>query len=49
VIDLISEDDVPQEFVPCEGEDERRGETAQSSSDRMVFQRKRPHYYDKRQ
>jgi hypothetical protein len=49
VIDVISEDDQPQELVPCEVEDKKGDETAQSSTTRMVLQRKRPHYYDKQQ
>jgi hypothetical protein len=49
MIDLVSEDDVPQESAPGEGEDERRDETAQSSGVGLVFQRTRPRYYDKRQ
>ncbi|CAK9266640.1 unnamed protein product [Sphagnum jensenii] len=50
VIDVISEDDQPQELVPCEAKDRKKGdETAQSSTARMVLQRKRPHYYDKQQ
>ncbi len=50
VVDVISEDDQPQELVPCEVEDRKKGdETAQSNTARMVLQRKRPHYYDKQQ
>jgi hypothetical protein len=49
VIDVISEDDQPQEFVPCEAEDKKGDETASSSTVRMVLQRKKPHYYDKQQ
>jgi hypothetical protein len=49
VVDVISEDDQPQELVPCEAEDKKGDETAQSSIARMVLQRKRPHYYDKQQ
>jgi hypothetical protein len=50
VIDVISEDDQPQELGPCEAMDRKReDENAQSSTARMVLQRKRPHYYDKQQ
>jgi len=49
VIDVISEDDQPQELVLCEVKDKKGDETAQSSTVRMVLQRKRPHYYDKQQ
>jgi hypothetical protein len=47
VIDVISEDDQPQEFILCEADDKKGDEIAQSSTTRMVLQRKRPHYYDK--
>jgi len=47
VINVISEDDQPQELVPCEATDKKGDEIAQSSTARMVLQRKRPHYYDK--
>jgi hypothetical protein len=48
VIDVISEDDQPQELVPCKAKDRKKGdETAQSSTARMVLQRKKPRYYDK--
>jgi hypothetical protein len=49
VIDLISEDDQPQELVPCEAEDRKEDEIVQNSTARMILQRKRPHYYDKQQ
>jgi len=37
VIDVISEDDQPQELVPCEAEDKKGDETTQSSTARMVL------------
>ncbi len=49
VIDVISEDDQPQELVLCEVEDRKGDETVRSSTARMILQRKRPHYYDKQQ
>jgi hypothetical protein len=49
VIDVVSEDEQPQELVPCEAEHKKGDETAQSSTARVVLQRKRPHYYDKQQ
>jgi hypothetical protein len=47
VVDVISEEDQPQELVPCEAENRRGSEIMQDSNARMVLQRKRPHYYDK--
>jgi hypothetical protein len=49
VIDVVSEDEQPQELIPCEAEHKKGDETAQSSTARVVLQRKRPHYYDKQQ
>jgi hypothetical protein len=37
VIDVISEDDQPQELVLCEAEDKKGDETAQSSTARMIL------------
>jgi len=47
VVDVISEEDQPQELVPCEAENRRGSEIMQDSNARVVLQRKRPHYYDK--
>jgi hypothetical protein len=47
VIDVVSEEDRPQEFVPCEVENRRGDEIMHDSNARVVLQRKRPHYYDK--
>jgi hypothetical protein len=49
VIDVISEDDQPQELVPCEVEDRKGDEIVQNNAAMMILQRKRPHYYDKQQ
>jgi hypothetical protein len=49
VIDVISEDDQPQELVPCEAEDKKGDEIVQNSNARVVLQRKRPQYYNKQQ
>ncbi|CAK9207077.1 unnamed protein product [Sphagnum troendelagicum] len=49
VINVISEDDQPQELVPCEAEDRKGDEIVQNCNARMVLQRKRLHYYDKQQ
>ncbi len=49
VIDVISEDDQPQELIPCKADDKKGDETTQSSIARMVLQRKKPHYSDKQQ
>ncbi|CAM6024292.1 unnamed protein product [Sphagnum balticum] len=50
VIDVVSEDDQPQELVPCEAEDKEKGdEIAQGSIARMVLPKKKPRYYDKQQ
>jgi hypothetical protein len=49
VIDVIFEDDQPQELVPCEAEDRKGDEIMQNINARVVLQRKRPHYYNKQQ
>jgi hypothetical protein len=49
VIDVISEDNQPQELVPCEIEDKEGDEIVQNSNARVVLQRKKPHYYNKQQ
>jgi hypothetical protein len=49
VIDVVSKDEQPRELVPCEAEHKKGDETTQSSTARVVLQRKRPHYYDKQQ
>ncbi len=47
VIDVISEDNQPQELVPCEIEVRHGDEMVQNSNTRVVLQKKRPHYYNK--
>ncbi len=47
VIDVISEDNQPQELVPCEIEDKKGDEIVQNNNARVVLQRKIPHYYNK--
>ncbi len=49
VIDVISEDNQPQELIPCEIEDRQGDEMVQNSNTKVVLQRKRPHYYNKQQ
>jgi hypothetical protein len=49
MIDIVSEDDQPQEVIPCEDEEKGKNETAQGSTAGMTRLRKRPHYYDKQQ
>jgi hypothetical protein len=49
VIDVISEDNQPQELVPCEIEDRQGDEMVQNSNTRVVLQRKKLHYYNKQQ
>jgi hypothetical protein len=49
MVDVVSEDDQPQELIPCEAEDRKGIRTAQSSAARLVLQRTRPYYYDKQQ
>ncbi len=46
VVDVVSEEDQSQE---PEAENRKGGEIMQDSDARVVLQRKRPHYYDKRQ
>ncbi|CAM6047524.1 unnamed protein product [Sphagnum compactum] len=49
MVDVVSEDDQPQEFIPREAEDRKGSGTAQSSAASLVLQRKRPYYYDRQQ
>jgi hypothetical protein len=49
VFDVVSEGEQPQELISCETEHKKGDETTESSTARMVLQRKRPHYYDKQQ
>ncbi len=49
VVDVVSEEDQPQELVPCEAENRKGGEVMQDSNARVVLKRKRPHYYDRQQ
>ncbi len=49
VVDVVSEEDQPQELVPCQAKDRKGGEIMQDSDARVVLQRKRLHYYDKQQ
>jgi hypothetical protein len=46
---VFEDDQLLQELVACEAEHKKGDETAQSSTARMILQRKRPHYYDKEQ
>jgi hypothetical protein len=47
MVDVVSEDDQPQELIPSEAEDRKGIGTVQSTAVRLMLQRKRPHYYDK--
>jgi hypothetical protein len=47
MVDVVFEDDQPQELIPSEAEDKQGIGTVQSSAARLVRHRKRPHYYDK--
>jgi hypothetical protein len=47
VIDVIYEDEQPQELVPCEAEDRKGHEIVHNSNVRVLLQRKRPHYYNR--
>ncbi len=49
MIDIVSEDDHPQEVIPCEDEEKGKDETAQGSTAGVTQLRKKPHYYDKQQ
>ncbi len=49
MVDVVSEDDQPQEPIPCEGEANGGSGIVQSSASRLGLRRKRPHYYDKQQ
>ncbi len=49
MIGIVSEDDQPQEVIPCEDQEKGEDETAQGSTAGMTRLRKRPHYYDKQQ
>jgi hypothetical protein len=49
MIGIVSEDDQPQEVIPCEDEEKGEDETAQGSTAGIPRLRKRPHYYDKQQ
>jgi len=49
MIDIVSEDNQPQEVIPWEDGEKGKDETAQSNTAGMTRLRKRPHYYDKQQ
>jgi hypothetical protein len=49
MIDIMSEDDQPQEVILCEDGEKGKDATAQSNTTGMTRLRKRPHYYDKQQ
>jgi len=49
MIDIVSEDNQPQEVIPCEDGEKGKDEIAQRSTAGMTRLRKRPHYYDKQQ
>ncbi len=54
MVDVVSEEDQPKEFVPCEAEVAKGGELVQDDDvgvvlKRMVLKRKRPQYYDRQQ
>jgi hypothetical protein len=49
VVDIVPEDDQPQELIPREAEDRKGSGTMHSNIARLVLQRKRPHYYNKQQ
>jgi hypothetical protein len=47
MVDIVSEEDQPKEFVPHEAEDSKGGEILQDNDVKLVLKRKKPHYYDK--
>jgi hypothetical protein len=49
VVDVVSNEDQPEELVPCEAEVAKRGEFVQDDDVGMVLKRKRPQYYDRQQ
>ncbi len=49
MVDVVSEDDQPQELIPHGAGDRKGSGIVQSSTARLVLQRKRPVYYDKQQ
>jgi hypothetical protein len=49
MIGIVSEDDQPQEVIPCEDGEKGKDETVQGSTIGMAQLRKKTHYYEKQQ
>jgi len=49
VVDIVFEEEQPQEVILCEDEEKGKNQAVRSSTTGMTLLRKRPHYYDKQQ